>query len=84
MAKKKVANLLGVIASVFAHTGAISKEDAREISGLPEGNFENAYDKAAEVAEKVMNAEGDKMEKLIEQLAEVINDESADLGGIFK
>ena len=34
MAKEKVKHLSGVFASVFAHAGHISKEDAIEISGL--------------------------------------------------
>ena len=34
MAKEKVKHLSGVFASVFAHAGHITKEDAKEISGL--------------------------------------------------
>jgi GxxExxY protein len=34
MAKEKVKHLSGVFASVFAHAGHITKEEAKEISGL--------------------------------------------------
>ena len=34
MAKEKVKHLSGVFASVFAHHGHITKEEAKEISGL--------------------------------------------------
>jgi hypothetical protein len=34
--------LSGVFAPVFAHAGHISKEDAREISGLADHEFEQA------------------------------------------
>jgi hypothetical protein len=43
MAKEKVKHLSGIFASVFAHAGHISKEDAKEISGLDDHEFENAY-----------------------------------------
>ena len=39
MAKEKVKHLSGVFASVFAHAGHISKEDAKEISGLDDHAF---------------------------------------------
>ena len=50
MAKEKVKHLSGIFASVFAHAGHISKEDAKEISGLDDHEFEHAYDKAANIA----------------------------------
>ena len=53
MAKEKVKHLSGVFASVFAHAGHITKEDAKEISGLDDHSFEHAYDKAANIAENV-------------------------------
>ncbi|MGC9964436.1 MAG: hypothetical protein ABSE08_03430 [Syntrophobacteraceae bacterium] len=34
MAKEEVRQMTGLFASIFAHTGHISKEDAKEISGL--------------------------------------------------
>jgi hypothetical protein len=51
MTKEKVKHLSGVFASVFAHAGHITKEEAKEISGLADHEFEKAYDKASNIAE---------------------------------
>jgi hypothetical protein len=45
MAKEKVRHLSAIFASVFAHAGHITKEEAKEISGLADHEFETAYDK---------------------------------------
>ena len=85
MAKKKVKHLSGVFASVFAHAGHISKEDAREISGLADHEFETAYDNAANIADKVMQHEGEKMDKFLEHFAKLIDEHMAHYGGkLFK
>jgi len=85
MAKEKVKHLSGVFASVFAHAGHISKEDAREISGLADHEFEQAYDKAANIAESVMQHEGEKMDKFLEHFAKLIDEHMAHYGGkLFK
>jgi len=81
MAKEKVKHLSAVLASVFAHAGHISKEEAREISALTDHEFENAYGKASDITEKVMQAEGDKMEKFLQHLAEEIDAHMAAFGG---
>ena len=44
--------MTGIFASVFAHTGHISKDDAKEISGLDDHAFEEAYSKASNIAGK--------------------------------
>ncbi len=85
MAKEKVKHLSGVLASVFAHTGHISKEDAKEISGLDDHEFERAYQKAARISEKVMTAEGEKMDKFLEHFAKEIEEIMENFGGkLFK
>ena len=43
MVKEKVRQLNGVFASVFAYAGHITKEEAKEISGLADHEFEKAY-----------------------------------------
>jgi ElaB/YqjD/DUF883 family membrane-anchored ribosome-binding protein len=65
MAKEKVKHLSGVLASVFAHAGHITKEEAKEISGLADHEFEKAYDSASNIADKAMQAEGEKMDKFL-------------------
>ena len=85
MAKEKVKHLSGVFASVFAHAGHISKEDAKEISGLDDHAFEHAYDKAANIAESVVQYEGDKMDKFLEHMAKAIDEHMEHFGGkLFK
>ena len=81
MAKEKVRHLSGVFASVFAHSGHITKEEAKEISGLPDHEFEKAYNKASDIAEKVMQHEGDKMDKFLEHFAKAIEEHMAHYGG---
>ena len=66
MAKEKVKHLSGVFTSVFAHAGHITKEEAKEISGLADHEFEKAYDKASNIAENVVQHEGEKMDKFLE------------------
>jgi hypothetical protein len=85
MAKEKVKHLSGVFASVFAHAGHISKEDAKEISGLADDEFENAYDKASNIAESVMQHEGEKMDKFLEHFTKEIDKHMEHFGGkLFK
>jgi hypothetical protein len=85
MAKEKVKHLSGVFASVFAHAGHITKNDAQEISGLNDHEFEKAYDRASNIAEKAMQAEGKKMDKFLEHFAEEINQYTEHFGGkLFK
>ena len=81
MAKEKVKHLSGVFASVFAHAGHITKEEAKEISGLADHEFENAYDKASNIADKVMQHEGEKMDKFLEHFAKLIEEHMEHYGG---
>jgi hypothetical protein len=76
MPKENIRKMNAVLASVFAHTGHISKEEAKQISGLDDHHFEQAYEKASRVADKVMSHEGNKMDKLIEHFAKEIEDYS--------
>jgi hypothetical protein len=83
MAKEKVKKMTGVFASVFSHAGHISKEDAKEISGLDDSSFEEAYAKASNVAEKLMKASGDKTDKFLDHFAEEIDEWMKEFGGKF-
>ena len=70
MSKEIVKHMTGVFASAFAHAGHITKEEAKEISGLPADKFEKVYTKASNIAEKVMQHEGRKMDKFLEHFAQ--------------
>ncbi len=85
MSKKKVKHLNAVLASVFAHHGHITKEEAKDISGMEDHEFHNAYDKASSIAEKVMQHEGEKMDKFLEHFAKEIEKHFDHYGGkLFK
>ena len=81
MAKEKVKYLNGVFASVCAHTGHITKEEAKEISGLTEHEFEKAYKKASQITENVMRAEGKKMDSFLEHFGKEVDEYIANFGG---
>jgi len=83
--QRKSETLSGVFASVFAHAGHITKEEAKEISGLADHEFEKAYDKASNIAENVMRHEGEKMDKFLEHFAKEIEQHMEHFGGkLFK
>ncbi len=56
MSKEQVRHLSAVFVSVFAHAGHITKEDAKEISGLADPEFEKAYTAATSITEKTSQA----------------------------
>ena len=60
MAKENVKEMTRVFASVFAHSGHISKKDAKKISGLDETSFKKAYGKASNIGERLMETERKK------------------------
>jgi len=82
MAKEKVRQMTGLFASIFAHTGHISKEDAKEISGLDDHRFEQVYKKASKIAKKLSKAEGKKMDVLLGHFGKEIDDWK-EIGPIF-
>jgi hypothetical protein len=83
MSKEKVRKMTGILASVFAHTGHISKADAKEISGLDGQDFEEVYSKANNIADKFMDAEGKKMDKFMEHFGKEIEEYLKGFGSSF-
>jgi hypothetical protein len=81
MAKEKVKHLSGVFASVFAHAGHITKEEAMEISGLADHEFDKAYEAAAGITEKTLQSQGDKMDRFLEHFANEIKQYMDHYGG---
>jgi hypothetical protein len=72
MNKDKVKHLTGVFASMFAHSGHITKEEAKEISGMSDHEFEKAYNKASAIADKVLKSGDGKMGKFMDHLAKEV------------
>ena len=83
MPKEKVKKMTGLLAAVFAHTGHISKEEAKEISGLDDHHFEQVYEKASRVAEHMMDAEGAKMDKFMKHFGEELEEYVKEFGSAF-
>ena len=83
MAKEKVRQLTGFMASLFSHIGHITKEEAQNISGLGEKEFEQAYEKAAGIGDRVIEKEGKKMDVFMDHLAEEIEEYFRHYGGKY-
>ena len=81
MAKHKIKHLTGVMASLFSHIGHISKEDAKEISRLEDNEYNKVYEKAAGLSDKILKAEGSKMDAFIEHISKEIDAYFSDYGG---
>ena len=79
--KEHVKKVNAVICAYFAHTGYLTKEEARELCGLDESHFEEAYAKAGNIFAKI-GAEPDKgMGKLFEHLAKEVDDYMKHISG---
>lgn len=66
MVKEQVKHLSAVFVSIFAHAGHISKEEAKELTGMADHEFEKAYDAAANITEKTKKAKGQKRDRFME------------------
>ena len=80
MAKEKVKHLTGVFASMFAQGGHITKEEAKEISGMADHDFEKAYEKATAIANKVVESGDSRMGKFLDQLAKEVEKDISGFG----
>jgi hypothetical protein len=75
MSKQHIREIIsGMLASVFAHTGHISKDDAKKISGLDDSAFEEVFEKASSVADKFLDAEGKKLDKFCEHFGKEVEE----------
>jgi len=74
MSKHHVRKMSAVLASVFAHTGHITKDEAKEISGLEDSAFEEAFEKAGRVADKFIEAKSAKMDRFAEHFGKEIEE----------
>ena len=83
MSKEVVKHITGVLASIFSHSGHITKEEAKEISGLDDHKFEHAYSKASDIAEKIMKHGDDKMDKFLDHFGKEIDEAIKKSGGVF-
>ena len=80
MAKEKVKHLTGVFVSMFSHAGHITKEEAKEISGMADHEFEKAYDKASVIVNRVMESGDNRVEKFMDHLAKEVEKDITGFG----
>lgn len=73
MPKQNIKNMIGVLASVFAHTGKISKEEAKEMAGVDDKEFESLYAKASNIVSKLEKYE--KVEDRYDNFAKHLQEE---------
>ncbi len=81
MAKENVQKMMGVMGSVFAHTGKITKEDAMELSGLSPEEFEKVYIKAGKVAEKIYDGKEHKYDEIFNHMADEMSEYMKKISG---
>lgn len=76
MAKENVKKMMGVLAGVFAHTGHLTKDEARDMAGMDDKEFDGVYDKAANVVKKLESYDkpGEKYDKFAEHLYEELEE----------
>jgi hypothetical protein len=74
MSKHHIRKMIGTLSSIFAHTGHISKDEAKEMSGLDDNAFEEVFEKASKVANKFLETEGRKLDKFSEHFGKEVED----------
>lgn len=79
--KEHVKKINAVVCAYFAHTGYLTKEEARELCGLDETHFEEAYDKAGNIFAKIGNEKDKGLGKLFEHLATEVDDYMKKMSG---
>ena len=70
MSKENVRKMAGMFSAMFSHTGHISKEEAKEISGLDDETFEEVHSKASNIIERFMDHEEKKVDKLMDHFGD--------------
>lgn len=72
--KEHVQQVTAVVCAYFVHAGHLTREEAKDISGLDEDHFQQAYDKASSIFAKI-GAEPDKgLGKLFTYLGEEVDE----------
>jgi hypothetical protein len=75
MKKQQVRHLTGLLSSIFAHAGHITKDEAKQICGIKDDSeFEAVYKRASIIAEKIMKSEGKKMDEFLEHFAKELDE----------
>jgi hypothetical protein len=79
--QEPVKKVNAVICAYFAHTGYLTREEARALCGLEESQFEQAYAKAGNIFAKI-GAEPDKgLSKLFNHLSQEVEEYMKHISG---
>ena len=79
--KEHVKKVNAVICAYFAHTGYLTKEEARELCGLNESAFDEAYAKAGNIFSKIGSEPDKGASKLFEHLAQEVDEYMKKISG---
>lgn len=81
MAKQEIKKINGVVSAFFAHTGHITKAEAQELSGLDASHFDEVYNKAAKIFDKIDGDKNAKVNKLLDHLASEVDEYMKKISG---
>ena len=70
-----------VVCAYFAHTGYLTREEAKELCGLDETHFEEAYAKAGNIFSKIGAAPDKGVSKLFEHLSKEVDEYMKHISG---
>lgn len=72
--KEHVKKVNAVVCAYFAHTGYLTKAEAKELCGLDETHFEEAYGKAGNIFSKIGSEPDKGVSKLFEHLSQEVDE----------
>ena len=79
--KEHVKKVNAVVCAFFAHTGYLTKEEARELCGVSESAFEEAYGKAGKIFSKIGSEPDKGVSKLFDHLGQEVEEYMKKISG---
>ncbi|KHK02775.1 hypothetical protein [Desulfovibrio sp. TomC] len=79
--KEHVKKVNAVICAYFAHTGYLTREEAKELCGLEDSGFEEAYKKAGNIFAKVGSEPDKGVSKLFTHLSHEVDEYMKHISG---
>ena len=79
--REPIRKVNAVVCAYFVHTGHLTKEEAKEMSGLSDDAFEEAYAKAGNVFAKIGSEPDNGVNKLFNNLAHEVDEYMKHISG---
>lgn len=79
--KEHVKKVNAVICAYFAHTGYLTPEEAKELCGLEENGFDEAYRKAGNIFNKIGSEPDKGVSKLFDHLSHEVDEYMKHISG---